>query len=96
MRIRYIPQRNDNTLEYQFDGEVITATYNKEITDIFDFSILEEGDKADVQNIETTLPVNPIISATRENGEVKVELLKYHGSLQAGAEYPNTDWQVIK
>ena len=56
---------------------------------------LEEGDKADVQNIETTLLVNPIISARRENGEVKVELLKYHGNLQAGAEYPNTDWQVV-
>ena len=95
MQIRYIPQRNDNTLEYQFDGEVITVTYNGE-TDTFDFSILEEGDKADAQNIETTLPVNPIISARRENGEVKVELLKYHGNLQAGAEYPNTDWQVIK
>lgn len=95
MQIRYIPQRNDNNLEYQFDDEVITATYNGE-TDTFDFSILEEGDRADVQNIETTLLVNPIISAKRENGEVKVELLKYHGNLQAGAEYPNTDWQVIK
>ena len=94
MQIRYIPQRNDNTLDYQFDGEAITATYNGE-TDTFDFSILEEGDKADVQNIETALPVNPIISAKRENGEVKVELLKYHGNLQAGAEYPNTDWQVV-
>jgi hypothetical protein len=95
MRIKFIPQRNDNSLEYQFDGEVITATYNGEITDTFDFSHFEEGDKADVQNIETALPVNPIISARRENGEVKVELLKYHGNLQAGAEYPNTDWQEV-
>lgn len=94
MLVRWSPQRSDRQFSYQFDGEVITATYNGE-TDTFDFSILEEGDKADVQNIETTLPVNPIISATRENGEVKVELLKYHGNLQAGAEYPNTDWQEV-
>ena len=94
MKIRYIPQRNDGNLEYSFEGEKVIAVYN-DITDEFDFSHFEEGDKADVQNIETTLPVNPIISATRENGEVKVELLKYHGNLQAGAEYPNTDWQVV-
>jgi len=95
MKIRFIPQRNDNTLEYQFDGEKVIATYNGEITDTFDFSVLQEGDKADVQNIKTTLPINPIISAKREDGELKIELLKFHGNLQAGAEYPNTDWLVV-
>lgn len=94
MRIKFIPQRNDNSLEYQFEGEKITATYNN-ITDEFDFSHLEEGDKADVENIETTLPINPIISAIRQDGELRVKLLKFHGNLQAGAEYPNTDWQEV-
>ena len=94
MKIRYIPQRNDANLEYSFEGEKVIAVYNN-ITDEFDFSHFEEGDKADVQNIKTTLPINPIISAKREDGELKIELLKFHGNLQAGAEYPNTDWQVV-
>lgn len=95
MLVHYSPQRNNNSLEYQFIGEKIIATYN-DITDEFDFSVLKEGDKADIANIQTTLPINPIISAIRQDGELRVKLLKFHGNLQAGAEYPNTDWQVIK
>ena len=35
--------------------------------------------KEQVELIETVLPVNPIKSAKRVNGEIWVELLWYHG-----------------
>ena len=82
--VRFSPQRNDNELKYTFDGEAITATLNRE-SDSFDFSGLREGDEV-AQNpktgqleIETSLPVLPILDARRENGQLIVTVLKYHG-----------------
>lgn len=86
MLILYSPQRNDNArLSYSFDGEVITATYKRidaagnvleSMTDTFDFSSLPDGVAV---GVETVLPVNPIISARREDGVLKVELLNFIG-----------------
>ena len=85
MRIKCVPQRPPGTHEprfsYEFDGETIIATYAAEgqepITDTFDFSALPDGE-AQVELIETSLPVNPVKSAKRVNGEIWVELLWYH------------------
>lgn len=85
MRVKFVPQRPAGTDEprfgYGFDGDVITATYAVEgqesITDTFDFSTLPDGE-AQVELIETVLPVNPIKSAKRVNGEIWVELFWYH------------------
>ena len=84
MIINFSPQRNDNELEYKFSGEIITATLNG-MTDVFDFSELQEGDEVARNEetgqleIETTLPFLPILDAKRENGQVTVTVLKYHG-----------------
>ena len=84
MIINFSPQRNDDKLEYIFKGETITATLNG-VTDIFDFSTLQEGDEVARNEetgeleIETCLPILPILDARRENGQIIVTVLKYHG-----------------
>ena len=84
MLIKFSPQRNDDKLEYIFKGETITATLNG-ATDIFDFSTLQEGDEVARNEetgqleIETILPLLPILDAKRENGQVIVTVLTYHG-----------------
>ena len=84
MLIIFSPQRSDKTIEYIFKGETITATLNG-ITDTFDFSSLQEGDEVARNEetgqleIETNLPILPILDARRENGRVVVTVLKYHG-----------------
>ena len=71
---------NDD-IEYSFDGETITAKYitNGKVdaesttqTDTFDLSVIEEGDK--FEGIETDLPIDPIVDASREDGELYVKL----------------------
>lgn len=88
MRIKYMPQRpagvSEPRFRYEFEGETIKATYielnseSEAVTDTFDFSKLPDGE-AQVELIETVLPVNPIKSAKRVNGEIWVKLLWYHG-----------------
>lgn len=75
MKILYKPQRSDENIEYQFNGDVITATY-KGVTDTFDFSYLPDG-KA--ENIDTLLEINPILSAERIDGKLKIVLLNFIG-----------------
>jgi len=84
MIVHFSPQRNDDKLTYEFTGETIKATLNG-ITDTFDFSFLQEGDEVARNEetgqleIETCLPILPILDAKRENGEVIVTVLQYHG-----------------
>ena len=101
MRIKCVPQRpagvDEPRFSYKFDGETIIATYTAEgqepITDTFDFSTLPDGE-AQVELIETSLPVNPIKSAKRVNGEIWVELLWYHGpDAPASERFPQ--WQEV-
>lgn len=91
MLVNFSPQRNDNKLEYIFKGETITATLNGQ-TDTFDLSELNEGDEVARNEetgqleIETTLPMLPILDARRENGQVVVTVLKYHGKVAPHGE----------
>ena len=84
MWILYSPQRSDEVISYQFQGEKITATIG-DVTDTFDFSSLNEGDEVARNEetgeleIETCLPILPILDARRENGQIIVTVLKYHG-----------------
>lgn len=92
MQILYSPQRSDGSIEYQFQSERITVTIGN-ITDTFDFSSFPNG-KAEVEEIETTLPVNPIISAERVDGELRVVLRYYHGANATQEELFPT-WQEV-
>lgn len=84
MIVNFSPQRNDDKLEYIFKGETIIATLNG-ATDTFDFSALQEGDEVARNEetgqleVETNLPLLPILGARRENGEVIVTVITYHG-----------------
>ena len=84
MLIKFSPQRCDDKLTYEFTGETIKATLNG-ITDTFDFSSLNEGDEVSRNEetgqleIETILPMLPILDAKRENGQVIVTVITYHG-----------------
>jgi len=84
MIVYFSPQRADKTIKYIFKGETITVTLDG-ITDTFDFSSLNEGDEVARNEetgeleIETALPLLPILNAKRENGQVVVMVLKYHG-----------------
>src|SRR5690606_9977078 len=78
MLLRYSPQRADHQLSYAFPApDVIEATLDG-VSDVFDFSALPDGE-LDVSALETTLPIGPIISARRVNGQLEVTLLKFHG-----------------
>lgn len=60
-------------IQYIFDNDNITATYKGTI-DTFDFTGMPDG-QLDLSTLETTLEVNPILSAERVDGVLYVELL---------------------
>ena len=71
---------NDD-IAYEFQDETITAKYitngktdaeSTTQTDTFDLSVLEEGDR--FEGIETDLPIDVIVDAYREDGELYVKL----------------------
>lgn len=90
MRILYSPQRSDDTIRYNFGPDIIQATYGDQ-TDTFDFTEMPDGR---AENIETSLPINPIIEAWRENGVLHVKLLKFHGP-DATEEERFPEWQEV-
>ena len=96
MKIKYSPQVNEEQIRYEFDGDVITATICN-FTDTFDFSEFPDGElkKYDEETgeelIKTNLPINPIISAKRENGVLSVVLLNWIGT-DASEEERFPDW----
>lgn len=90
MKVLFSPQRSDEKIEYSFEGEKIIATYKNEV-DTFDFSEFPNGK---VENIETALSINPIISAERKDGELYVELVNFIDE-NATEEEKFPYWQVI-
>ena len=91
MQVLYTPQRSDYSLEYLFEGEKIIVTINGK-TDTFDFTDFPDGRLEDIQ---TSLPINPIVSSERKDGELFVKLLYYHGK-DAKQEELFPQWQVIE
>ena len=76
------------------EGNPTTVTPEPVVTvDTFDFTGLPDGE-ADVSLIDTSLPVNPFISAKRVNGVLEIEVINYHGANASEAErFPQ--WEVI-
>ncbi|TCO78007.1 hypothetical protein [Marinisporobacter balticus] len=103
MRILYSPQRNEEILEYSFKGENVTVVHKipikevegemtyKEQSDTFNFINVGDGI---LQDIETILPINPILSAERKNGVLNVILLNYIGE-DAIYEERFPTWQEV-
>lgn len=94
MKIKYSPQRNDDLLEYEIKGEVITATLklgHEEITEEGEVTFITDEEYTDtfdftdmpdgkLEESTSTLPVDPLLSAERIDGVLHVTLLKYHGA----------------
>lgn len=84
MIINFTPQRHNDYIIYAFEPDKVLVKIETKI-DVFDFSELQEGDEVARSEetgqleIETTLPFLPILDAHRENGQVIVTVLKYHG-----------------
>ncbi len=84
IKIFFSPQVSDSQIEYSFIGESITAKI-RDTEDVFDFSNLPNGEldrggKDNSKEIETVLPVNPVISAKRVDGILHLELLNWINS----------------
>lgn len=93
MRILFSPQVpavEGQRIHYTFGDDVITAEIGGQ-TDTFDFSEMPDGEAVD---IETTLPVNPIISARKTNGVLEVILLNFIGP-DATEEERFPTWQEV-
>lgn len=84
MKIYLSPQVSDERIRYRFGPDEITAIFKGE-TEAFDFSEFPDG-VLQKEGIKTILDVNPIISAKREAGELKVELLNFISSDATEAE----------
>src|SRR6056297_2673395 len=111
MKIKYVGKKCNKyspegvyTLDYEFESEVITCTYQDDdqtITDTFDFSNFTESDE--LAEVNTDIPVKVIKSAERVDGEMQVVLFKtYNMNKKERIEkygYGNlpfsTDWQVV-
>ena len=68
---------NEIKYEYLFEGEVVQVLIGEDVMDTFDFTGFTQDGELDVTSVETTLPLNPILSAKRENGILYVKLLNF-------------------
>lgn len=84
MEIYLSPQVSDRTIAYHFDTDQITVEYEGK-TDTFDFSGVPDG-VLESDGITTILDINPIVSAKKEAGLLKVELLNFISSDATEAE----------
>ncbi len=78
IKVYFSPQRADNQIEYSFNGEAVTANIG-DVEDTFGFTDLPDGELNIEEEIETTLPVCPVISAKRVDGILHLELLNWIG-----------------
>lgn len=78
IKVYFSPQVSERQIEYLFNGEAITARIDN-AEDTFDFTFLPDGELNIEEEIETTLPVCPVISAKRVNGILHLELLNWLG-----------------
>lgn len=90
MKIKFSPQVHSEKIQYNFQGDSITATYQDQ-TEVFDFTDIPNGILTEV---ETNLPINPILSAKKEDGVLYVELLNFIGE-DATEEERFPDWKEV-
>jgi hypothetical protein len=94
MKRKYSPQRSDNEISYQFDGEKIIVNLNGQtdaidLTGVDEYPLFEDGNKL------TTLPIDPIISVRTVDGKKQVELLKFHKVNAPESERFGFDWEEV-
>lgn len=107
MRIKLLNQLRtyDDSVRYEFEEDMITVHMtledNKTVTDTFDFKGLSDGslpmyllgkEGEFVDTIQTDLPLNPIHSAEKIDGVLKVELLHWVDELKE----LESDWLSVE
>ena len=68
------------SFRYSASGDVLTVTWangEQEVTDTFDFTGLPDGE-LDVEGIESSLPVQPVLAAERVDGQLWVRVLHWY------------------
>lgn len=90
MKVFLSPQVFEDKIKYEFDGDKITAKFG-DVTDTFDFSDFPDGE-LEAESIKTSLPVNPILSAKREDGVLFVEIIHFISPDEDRAEVLFPDW----
>lgn len=91
MFINLSPIRSDREISYTYNGERITATIDNQ-SDTFNFSEVPNGK---LDEVESTLPINPIISAERVEGTLYVELINFiSGDATEEERFP--EWQEVR
>lgn len=92
MRILFRPQRSAEQITYTFRGESVTALIGDAedaIEDTFDFTGLPDGELDREREVETVLPVCPIIFSKRVDGVLHLELLNWIGrDAPYGSRFP--------
>ena len=85
MKILFSPQVHDtDRFIYEFENQKIRVTY-KGKTDTFDFSGFPDGvlqledQETGEKLVKTSLEIDPLLSAKKENGILYVELMNYIG-----------------
>jgi hypothetical protein len=94
MQIKYSPQCSNKTIEYQFNGEIITASLNglQQVIDLSNISQYPEYNENEQRVIE--LPFF-ILSVKTEDGIKKVELLKFHKPNAPESERFGFEWVEV-
>jgi len=81
MWVYFSPQRSNNKLDYNFNGNQVVVTYNNELQETFDLTDMYEttwdGDRR-IKDPEI-LPVKPILSVVEKDGAMWVTVLNFHG-----------------
>ncbi|AMQ66619.1 hypothetical protein BH753_gp137 [Bacillus phage Shbh1] len=99
MKFIYVPQLSDKQIEYTFEDEKIIVHLDG-YTDTFDFTGLPDGrlelidEESGKLLIETSLPINPIIGAWKEDGILHLKLLNYIND-EATEEERFPSWQEV-
>ena len=78
--INYTPQRSDfHNATYKLEYDILTVSVN-DIVEKFDFSEFPDGVAEEIT--PELLPVNPIVSVKRENGELLITVIQLYGEAE--------------
>ena len=78
--IKYTPQRSDiYRVTYELNECVLKITLN-DIEEVFDFTEFEDGIAEEITPDE--LPLNPIVSLEKINGEIHVTVIQFYGEME--------------
>ena len=92
MRITYSPQYNPHaSIGYAVAGESVTATIGG-VSDTFDFAAIPEGGA--LEDVQTTLPLVPVLAATRRGGVVDLVLLRWYSDDEDPTLWPTSEEEV--